>query len=78
MISYEEYTKADEKIKTMNQAEKEQLIVKFEKDNYSDYYVERYPDREIDLELILEDYGVSSIQELVESYNKDSLDDLII
>ena len=44
----------------------------------SDYYEEEYPGREIDKDLVLEDYGVESLLEIEQDYGFDTIEELLI
>ena len=54
------------------------MFVESEKYYKSDYYEENYPGREIDKDLVLEDYGVESLLELAQGEGFDTIEELLI
>lgn len=54
------------------------MFVESEKYYASDYYEEEYPGREIDKDLVLEDYGVESLLELALDSGFDTIEEMLI
>ena len=54
------------------------MFVESEKYYDSDYYEEKYPGREIDKDLVLEEYGVESLLELAQDDGFDTIEEFLI
>jgi type II secretory pathway pseudopilin PulG len=74
--TYEEYATNILVGKTVE--EKAQMIVDYEATTYADYYDYYYEGQEIDLELVLYDYGCTTLEELYIYFGYDSLDEYLI
>ena len=76
--TYEEYINPKKELEGKSYDEKKEIFFNYEREYNKEYYEETYPGQEITEELILSDYGVSTIDELCQNNGVESIDEYII
>lgn len=76
--TYVEYVNPQQYLDGKTEQEKIDLIAITEYNNYKSYYDNNYPGQEVTLELVLQDYNVTTVEELLEKMGCETVDDLLI